>query len=481
MRRLALVGAVVMLAGCKDAFSGHVDTVARVQGQELSVERMAAMLAPAKQVPLRREVLDRLAEMWVDYQALAAAVSRGDSLTDSATIAAATWPLIAQSLANHLHDSLVSAVRPTPAQVDSAYNAGDHRYIAHILVRVQGADTAAARKAAKRRLAEGYLAQLRHGADFATLASRVSEDPGSKANGGSLGLITRGQMVRVFEDIAFTLRPGQLSDVIESPFGFHIVYRPALAACRDSFTVALDDMLKARFDSLYLDSLTNRTRINVRSRAPQMVRNAAGALREARERTGTLATFEGGKLTERDFARWLQAFPPQTRGMVLQADDSTITEFVKSIARNEMLINDVRRRGIQLSRADWDSIQTRYRSDLSQMLAVLGLSADSLATDSAAHGPGRAAVAARRVDAYLAAITAHQGSRPYVEVPAFLGDVLRSRTEWSISEAGVNRAVDRAKTLRGPETPAPAGQPGGQLQPVPRGGPPLPPQGTRRQ
>jgi hypothetical protein len=482
VRRTALVGlAMVVLAGCEGAFSGHEDVVARAGGQELTVERLAAILGPAKQVPLRREVVDRVAELWVDYQLLAQAVARGDSLTDSATIAAAAWPLIAQSLANQLHDSLVSAVAPTPAQVDSAFAAGDHRFVSHILVRVQG-DTTPQVLAAKQRQADGYLRQLRGGADFGDLARRVSEDPGSGPNGGNLGLVGRNMMVRPFEDAAFALEPGQLSDVVRTPFGFHVLWRPRLDQVRDSFTVALGEMFRARFDSLYLDSLTNRTDIRVPKGTAQRVRNAAGALREAKSRTRTFATYRGGKLSEGEFARWLQAFPGQTRGMVLQADDSTLVDFVRSIARNEMLIEEARARGVRLGAAEWDTIRTRYVQDLAQMLAAIGVAPDSLNADTSAGGNGRVAAAARRVDAYLQSITSRQSPRPYVEVPPFLGDVLRERGRWQISASAVNRVVDRAKVLRGPDDPT-AGPPPGAMTPVPRmqpapGGPPVPPQGN---
>ncbi len=477
VRRAALVGLAIVLAGCEGAFSGHEDTVARVGDQELSVERLATMLAPAKQVPLRREVVDRVAELWVDYQLLAQAAARGDSLTDSATIAEAAWPLIAQSLANQLHDSLVAAVVPTAQQVDSAFNAGDVRFVSHILVRVQG-DSAGPAALGKRRQAEGYVAQLRRGTDFAALARRVSEDPQSGPNGGSLGLVGRNMMVKPFEDAAFALAPGELSGVVETPFGFHVLWRPTLAQVRDSFQTALGEVMRARFDSLYLDSLTTRTGISVRKRVPQLARNAAGSMRQAKERSRTFASYDGGKLTEGEFARWLQAFPGQTRGMVLQADDSTLAEFVRSIARNEMLIDAARRRGMRVSGADWDTIRSRYMTDMSQMLTTLGVAPESLAADTNAQGDGRVAAAARRVDAYLTAITGG-GQRAYVEVPPFLGDVLRDRGNWTISESAVARTVERARMLRGPDDPT-AGPPPGAMTPAPRmspapGGPPVPP------
>jgi peptidyl-prolyl cis-trans isomerase SurA len=78
-------------------------------------------------------------------------------------------------------------------------------------------------KAAARARADSVLRELRSGADFATAARRLSDDPGTKADGGDLGWFRRGRMVREFEQVAFMLRPGQISDVVETPFGFHLI------------------------------------------------------------------------------------------------------------------------------------------------------------------------------------------------------------------------------------------------------------------
>lgn len=74
-----------------------------------------------------------------------------------------------------------------------------------------------------RQEAEAVLAQLRNGADFAQLAKEKSVDTQSGRNGGDLGLFGRGQMDPTFEQVAFSLPVGQISDVVQTPFGFHIV------------------------------------------------------------------------------------------------------------------------------------------------------------------------------------------------------------------------------------------------------------------
>ena len=88
IRRLSVVALLVLVAGCslKDALSGHQDVVATAAGQELTVERVAAMIAPAKSVPLRRDVVDRVAELWVDYQLLAQACRPWPTATAWSTV-----------------------------------------------------------------------------------------------------------------------------------------------------------------------------------------------------------------------------------------------------------------------------------------------------------------------------------------------------------------------------------------------------------
>jgi len=77
-------------------------------------------------------------------------------------------------------------------------------------------------KAAARTKAEDLLKQIKAGADFAELAKANSACP-SKANGGDLGFFSRGKMAKPFEDVAFALKTGQISDVVETIYGYHII------------------------------------------------------------------------------------------------------------------------------------------------------------------------------------------------------------------------------------------------------------------
>ncbi|MDO5673857.1 MAG: SurA N-terminal domain-containing protein [bacterium] len=98
----------------------------------------------------------------------------------------------------------------------------EQRHVRHILFRLdQGASAEA--KAAKKEAAEQALTMLRGGSAFNEVADSLTEDPAGKGKGGDLGFITRGQMVPQFEEAAFNLASGATSEVVESPFGFHLI------------------------------------------------------------------------------------------------------------------------------------------------------------------------------------------------------------------------------------------------------------------
>ena len=104
----------------------------------------------------------------------------------------------------------------------SFYNMPEQVRARHILLSV-GEDASAEETEEVRLRAEGILEQIRETADIAALASEWSEDPGSKTNGGDLGFFARGQMVKEFEDAAFSIEPGTVGELVKSEYGYHII------------------------------------------------------------------------------------------------------------------------------------------------------------------------------------------------------------------------------------------------------------------
>jgi peptidyl-prolyl cis-trans isomerase C len=126
-------------------------------------------------------------------------------------------------------NAIADKVAVKPEQVTDFYAKNPDQFkqpervrASHILITVpKGADAAA--KAAARTKAADILKDVKAGKDFAALAKQHSQDPGSAQNGGDLGFFQQGQMVGPFNDVAFKLTPGQVSDLVETEFGFHII------------------------------------------------------------------------------------------------------------------------------------------------------------------------------------------------------------------------------------------------------------------
>lgn len=92
----------------------------------------------------------------------------------------------------------------------------------HILIKVDKSASGTEKKEAEEKARE-LLKRIRAGEDFEKIATEFSEDLGSKDKGGDLGFFRRGSMVPQFEDVAFSLNQGEISDIVESPYGFHII------------------------------------------------------------------------------------------------------------------------------------------------------------------------------------------------------------------------------------------------------------------
>ena len=102
------------------------------------------------------------------------------------------------------------------------FKQGDSVHAAHILIGVPQGATPDQKTEAKSKAAT-VLKTIKAGGDFATLARANSSDPGSAQNGGDLGFFPKGQMTPAFEEAAFKLKPGAVSPLVETPFGFHII------------------------------------------------------------------------------------------------------------------------------------------------------------------------------------------------------------------------------------------------------------------
>lgn len=112
-------------------------------------------------------------------------------------------------------------VEVTDEEINSIYSAEKTASVRHILLLTQGKSEE--EKPAIRKKMETILSRAKSGEDFASLAKEYTEDPGSKENGGLYENFGRGTMVKPFEEAAFSVPVGEISDIVETEYGFHIL------------------------------------------------------------------------------------------------------------------------------------------------------------------------------------------------------------------------------------------------------------------
>jgi peptidyl-prolyl cis-trans isomerase D len=457
MGRLGLIVIALGLAGCsalRDAFSAHAQVAGTAAGQTLTVDRLANLVGHAQRIPIRPDVLTGVANVYLDYATFATELGRGRDLHDSALVLAAEWPAVAQLKWERYHDQLIATRgKLTPVQADSAFRTGTVRLFQHILIRIpQSAVPMVEQQKEKQAAALLGQAVAQRGFNFAQLARRYSEDPGSQARGGYLPAAPRGQFVPAFDSAAWTLPPGGMTPVVRTPFGFHIIRRPPLAEVRDSFRVDLENSRTSRLDSLYLDSLATQRQLKIESRAPAVVRQAVPQIVAARSDTRTLVSYRGGTFQVKDLARWLLALDPNDVRGIATASDAQLNQFLKVLAQREMLLVEVDKVGVQLTPADWRHLRAEHDSGVARLEGLLGVSPQML-KDSAATPAARVQLAMAHVDRYVdQAVT--QGTVPFLPVPPFLASALRQGQAWSLNDAGIVRAVESAQAIRGADSTA---------------------------
>jgi peptidyl-prolyl cis-trans isomerase C len=163
--------------------------------------------------------------------------------------------------------------------VKGKYTVPEQARARHILIKTSKTSTDEEKGKAKAR-AEEILERLRKGEDFAKLAEQYSEDQKSKVKGGDLGYFSRGKMAKSFENAAFALKPGEISGIIETNFGFHILktedIKPARTKsleevksilaeelknqwAKNKGNEFLDKAMKAANAEIYEDTITGQT------------------------------------------------------------------------------------------------------------------------------------------------------------------------------------------------------------------------------
>jgi peptidyl-prolyl cis-trans isomerase C len=423
----------------------------------LPVEAAAELLAPEPQLPADSGTVQALADLWIDYVLLARAAVEDSTLANLD---------VSQLVENQVEQELVMRLRDQVIQLDTAFTEEELRTryeedlpggtvrARHILLQIpQGA--APAQEDSVRALAESLRTRILAGEDFASLAMEYSQDAGSGANGGDLGTFGRGEMVPPFEEAAFSLEVGELSEVVETSFGLHLIQVderviPPFEEAGPQFRAQLQNRMVMQAESTYVANLMESAAVQVDDSGFEPVKRLASdpqmrLSRRAADRA--LVDFEGGSLTLGEVQEWIQNANVQVRGQIQQAPDEQIGVLLENLARSEILVVQARRDGIEVSAERQDSMAAAVRQSVAEIARQMGffqLTPEEGETIEAA------------VDRAVREIVAGVVNRTREAYPlGGVGFALRKQFPAQVNAVALNRAATRITELRNQATPAP--------------------------
>ena len=470
MRRTFAVAAIAALtlsacSGLRDALSAHTDWVARAGSAELTVKQLANLLGTSR-APIRKDIAKSIANVWVDYQLLGVAAAHNDSLADPKLIDEAMWSAIANMKASKWY----SIVSKTWGVEDSAaaqrqWTNGEILAAEHILLFTRGMTDA--QKAAARKKIDALRARATS-ANFAALARANSQDTVSARQGGSLGLFPKGSMVPEFEQAVIALKRGEISPVVTTQYGYHIIRRPTYDQIKTQLLLASKGRSVAVAESTYLARLESSGKIEVKKGAVATVKALANDPDTYRRDNSVLATSAAGKFTTSRLVGWLETLPPNARVLdqIKQMPDSVITNLIRRYALNELVLRQADSAKVQIDTAALVQLHTSFANAVRAAWSQLGVTPASL-QDSAKSEGDREKLAAKRINEYFTRMVQEQA--PFVPVPTPLSNIVREKYKYSLNDAGFDRAVEEASKIRNsadsartaaqPRTAVPLGMP----------------------
>jgi hypothetical protein len=434
----------VALSGCdkmKDALSAHSNTAAKANDEELTVTQLANMIG-ASQAPLRKEVISAVVDAWVDYHLVGQSAANNDSLNDVKLADEAMWSAIANIKASKWY-SIVSKswAAPDSTQAEAFYNEGKVLAASHILWLTQGKSEAD--KPAIKKKAEAVRAQLTS-ANFAAMAQKNSEDPGSKVKGGSLGIFPRGAMVAQFEQALLATKPGEISPVFETPYGYHIIRRPTFAEVRADVIEASKRVGMQAQESTYLTTLEKTHDFKMKPGTEATIRATVEDPMLHQSDKTVIATTDLGDFTAAKLAKWVVTIPAQARisQQIKQAPDSVLPGFVRNFIRNELVIHSADSAKIAPDAQQLAEIRKYLPNTIVQLWTALKVDPKTLGSSKG----DRVKTANQKIDQYMSDLLGMKAQ--FVDVTQPVQFAMRKKYGFDINADAVARALVEAANVR---------------------------------
>ena len=429
-----------MLAGC-DSLSDQ-GVAARAGDWVLTEERLAELLVLAQPYPLDSLAVGALADLWVSAAAVSQRSAAGDSLQGAEARERSLWLDRREALLSADRvERLGASVALGDAAVEQTFNEGALRLIAHVLRRV-GPETSSSEQLLQRRTIERLLDGIAAGGGWSE-ALAESEDDESRQQGGLLGLFAAGELPSTLDRAAFRLEPGQISGVVQSSRGLHLVYRPQFEEVATLFAQHLFERNLEQADAGAAEGVRDARGFALASGASVVVARMTEEPREWLESEQVLATWDGGVLPASALARSLMFLPRESRAQLAAASEDDRVMFVSDIGTRELRRLDALERGMVVDSVQDENLARLHDEEVEHWTRVLEL--------DASDAPSRDALAR-----YMEAVVARrEEARP---LPPLLEAWILGRTEHRVRARGVLASIVTARTMI--EEAGGAGDPG---------------------
>jgi len=459
--------ALCALAGCGGS-SESPALVAQAGDYEFTVDQAVALLVDEEGLPTQVPVVRSLADLWVDYTLLAE-LAADDSTFATLDLAALIRPLVEQRMVIQLRDSVVQVDTSITAEALRALYEADapavQLHARHILMTFPVQATEAQRDSVRTRLQQ-IRSQILAGGSFQELARTLSQDPGSAPDGGDLGFFGRGEMVAPFEEAVLALEPGQVSDVVQTPLGLHLIRLEerrvqSFDDVATGFRSFVQEQRLVTAESTFIAGLEGRSLPTIASGALDVARELARAPETRLSGSAgrrALVQWAGGAYTAGEFLDLLRSEQGPLRDEMLRGSDEDLEGFLRAQARRKLLVEEARRSGLEPGPAAVDSLTDAARIQLREATRSLGL----LTLDQA-PGEARETAIARAV---RSAIADNLSGATGIVPLGVVGYQLREGVPIAIFDSGVGQvllSVAQTRAARAPsaleESQVPPAQP----------------------
>jgi hypothetical protein len=340
----------------------------------------------------------------------------------------------------------VAAKMPSDTGSQAGYeSAKGGLYAAHHILFMVPKGAPPAVKDSIRRQAESVRGQVT-AANFGDMAKKYSQD-NTAAKGGDLGVFPRTMMVKPFGDAVAALKPGQISPLVETDFGYHIIQRSTWDQAKSQYGQQAGDRTRQVAESTYIAQAQATAKVQLKSDAAATMKALAKDPMEHRNDKTVVATYTGGDLTAGRLALVLLSAPQSGRiaQQIQSAPDSLVRQYVTNMAQREVLVKRADSAKMGPTPEEVSGLHRDFVQAVAMTWQALGIDPKSLA-DSAKTPAERERLAAARVEAYLDKIMA--GEVQPVPVPSPLQLVLMDKFDAKVNAAGIDRAVERAQRVR---------------------------------